>query len=117
MSNYSFYRVKQKIGLFLLALQASTLVAQQFRYATHLAHLQLYDDNSGVAVADYDQDGDLDIYLVARKKYSDGNYPLSRLLENEGNGSFVDVTAEMGLISTVDYDIGLPYFLQYGERQ
>ncbi len=95
----------------------SPLLAQQFRYATQLANLQLYGDNSGVAVADYDRDGDLDIYLVARRQVSTGDSSTSSLLENLGNGSFIDVTSEMGLISSVNYDIGLPYFLQYGERQ
>ena len=40
----------------------------------------------GVAVGDYDNDGDPDLYLTGFNE--------SRLLENQGNGSFADVTAE-----------------------
>jgi len=43
----------------------------------------------GCSAADYDQDGDLDLYLL--------NYGPNVLYRNEGNGSFKDVTAKSGL--------------------
>ncbi len=42
----------------------------------------------GVAVGDYDNDGDSDLYVT--------NYGPNTLLRNEGGGRFVDVTAESG---------------------
>ncbi|MEE9131368.1 MAG: CRTAC1 family protein [Phycisphaerales bacterium] len=56
---------------------------------------------SGAALFDYDNDGDLDIYLT------NGNYelpearvaesPVNRMYRQEADGSFVDVTEESGL--------------------
>ncbi|WP_298474319.1 FG-GAP-like repeat-containing protein [uncultured Maribacter sp.] len=53
--------------------------------------------NYGNAVADYDQDGDLDIFIVAYNSYdaNDGT-TISRLLENK-RGFFEDVTDKVGL--------------------
>ncbi len=47
--------------------------------------------SAGVAVADYDKDGDLDLYFVAG---SDG---INKLYQNQGDGSFVEVTSEAGI--------------------
>ena len=41
-------------------------------------------DGCGVAAADYDNDGDMDLYLA--------NYEEDILLQNDGNGNFTDVT-------------------------
>jgi hypothetical protein len=46
-------------------------------------------DGSGVAVADYDNDGDLDIYLAN----SDGDVLLKNQLTETGTATFIDVTA------------------------
>ncbi len=43
----------------------------------------------GVAVADYDNDGDADLFV--------GNYGTSRLYRNNGNGTFTDVAEKVGL--------------------
>ncbi|HEU4597123.1 MAG TPA: CRTAC1 family protein [Pyrinomonadaceae bacterium] len=43
----------------------------------------------GVAVGDYDNDGDFDFYV--------GNYGVSRLYRNNGNGTFTDVAAQLGV--------------------
>jgi len=43
----------------------------------------------GVAVADYDNDGDADLFV--------GNYGVSRLYRNNGNGTFTDVAEKVGL--------------------
>lgn len=50
----------------------------------------------GVAVADYDADGDLDLYICM---YHDGTSGQSEnlLLNNDGFGNFTDVTAEAGV--------------------
>src|SRR5215472_3666692 len=46
-------------------------------------------DGSGVAVADYDNDGDLDIYLAN----TDGDVLLKNQLTETGTATFIDVTA------------------------
>jgi hypothetical protein len=54
---------------------------------------------NGVAVADYDRDGDLDIYFSGFLPFID-SVPKSynRLMRNDGNGTFTDVTLEAGFI-------------------
>jgi len=49
---------------------------------------QIRDYGMGIAAADYDHDGDVDLYLT--------NFGPNRLLRNEGDGSFTDVTTESG---------------------
>ncbi len=44
-------------------------------------------DGCGVAWGDYDNDGDLDLYLV------NGSYQANKLFRNNGGGSFTDVTS------------------------
>ena len=46
------------------------------------------DCGMGVAVGDYDHDGDADVYLT--------NYGPNRLYRNDGDGTFTDVTAHAG---------------------
>ena len=56
-------------------------------------------DTNGVAVADYDADGDLDVYLVAVDTFHGGRpQNWNRLLRNDGEGVFIDVTEESGLM-------------------
>lgn len=53
-------------------------------------------DNNGVVVAeDYDRDGDLDLFVGSRSvSLNYGLDPQSFLLENDGKGHFIDVTAQ-----------------------
>lgn len=52
--------------------------------------INLYDHGCGVAVGDYDGDGDDDIYLL-------NQLGPNGLFRNRGDGKFEDVTAEVGL--------------------
>jgi len=59
-----------------------------------------------VAWGDYDNDGDLDIALTGR---SNADAPLSRVYENQGGGTFVDISAglidvEHSSVAWGDYD-------------
>ena len=55
-----------------------------------------WNDRPGVAIFDFDQDGDLDIYITQKGGYS------NRLYENDGYGKFLDIakSAKVELISS-----------------
>lgn len=65
---------------------------------------------SGCAFLDYDNDGDLDIYLVNGTRHGKGNAskPASsnKLFRQESNGTFSNVTAEAG-VEDVGYGTGV----------
>ena len=55
---------------------------------------------SGAAFLDYDNDGDLDLYIVNSASlpgFVTDAPPTNVLYRNEGNGGFTDVTAEAGV--------------------
>lgn len=62
--------------------------------------------NNGVAVADYDNDGDLDIFIVSARS-QDGEEYWSRLFENTNNGNFIDITESSGINQNLNHDIDL----------
>src|SRR3982751_1579060 len=56
---------------------------------------------TGVALLDYDNDGDLDIFIVNASKlegFPKGEEPTNHLYRNDGGGKFKDVTREAGLL-------------------
>jgi hypothetical protein len=64
---------------------------------------------SGVALTDFDRDGDVDIYFVGGGDLSQGRArpaaAKDRLLLNDGRGNFLDATEEWGLTSSA-YGMG-----------
>lgn len=53
---------------------------------------------TGVSVADYDNDGDLDLYTVAASQHEEGSPDTyNRLFRNDGDGTFTDVTRLAGV--------------------
>jgi enediyne biosynthesis protein E4 len=55
---------------------------------------------SGVALFDYDRDGDLDAFIATASRlegFAPGQEPTNHLYRNEGNGTFARVTQEVGL--------------------
>ncbi|MBL8863532.1 MAG: CRTAC1 family protein [Planctomycetes bacterium] len=50
-----------------------------------------------VATADYDGDGDVDVYVMRGAWWRDGGEHVNSLLQNDGRGRFVDVTYAAGL--------------------
>ena len=56
---------------------------------------------AGCAFLDYDNDGDLDIFLMTASRsegFAEGAEPSNRLYRNDGNGRFSDVTGQAGLV-------------------
>ncbi|MBI4531839.1 MAG: VCBS repeat-containing protein, partial [Candidatus Latescibacteria bacterium] len=60
-----------------------------FTDATDKAGVGNSDYGMGCAVADYDNDGDVDLYVT--------NYGPNRLYRNNGDGTFTDVAAQAGV--------------------
>ncbi|MEM8893268.1 MAG: FG-GAP-like repeat-containing protein [Bacteroidota bacterium] len=86
------------IGGFLLVLLVTLKAhSQSFSYVESFESQSILTNTNGVAVADYDLDGDLDIFLVASRIFNEDD-PLSwsRLLRN-ADGSFEDVTIDADL--------------------
>ena len=96
----------KKTSFFLkLLLISYTSFSQQFRDASIYTDVNIYEDHNGVAVADYDQDGDLDIFIVGSFSEENNSQTWSRLLENTNNGNFIDVTLSTGIEQNLTHDI------------
>lgn len=61
--------------------------------------LQLNEHHYGVSFADYDKDGDLDVYFANYEYNETGNYfhKINHLYNNNGDGTFTDVTNFAGV--------------------
>jgi len=76
-----------------LAFGNNHLFAQIFERTDVVSGLGILEENNGVAVADYDGDFDLDIFVVAKAKDEAGiAKSASRLFRNNNDGTFTDVT-------------------------
>ncbi len=71
--------------------------AQAFTRIDSLVGLDIVRNNNAVSVADYDLDGDLDIFFTGYYSFDpndEGTW--NRLMRNNGDGTFGDVTMEAG---------------------
>lgn len=91
-----YFKITLAVLCFFLFSESQRIQAQAFQKTT-IRDLAKMKNNYGNAVADYDQDGDLDIFMVAYDAFERGKPETwSRLLENRGSGWFEDVTIEAG---------------------
>ena len=85
------------IALVICFLVENSILSQSFIQKT-IPALSMMSENYGNAVVDFDQDGDLDIFMVGYQSFDKSNpKSWSRLLENRGSGRLVDVTEDVGL--------------------
>ena len=84
-------------AIFFLLFLNNKIHGQSFERVESIVGLGVLKENNGVAVADYDGDNDLDIFVVAKAKDNPGSpKTLSRLFRNNNDGSFSDVTDSAG---------------------
>lgn len=80
-----------------LVFTGEIVLAQQFQEIAAQAGLGAMRYNNGHAVADYDRDGDPDIFIVALHSFSlIDSSTWSRLMQNNGDHTFSDVTISAG---------------------
>ncbi|MDG5492540.1 FG-GAP-like repeat-containing protein [Psychroserpens sp. SPM9] len=90
---------------------STRLSAQIFEQVQVISGLGDLKHNNGVAVADYDNDLDLDIFVVALNQDVDGEEAThSKLYRNNNDGSFTDVTDQVGLANLLPFDEDLDAF-------
>ena len=65
-------------------------------------------DGAGVAFWDYDQDGDVDVYINNSDTIGDPLNLHNRLWENDGTGKFRDVSVERGVANLGSLGRGTP---------
>lgn len=86
------------MSLFSMLAMPENSFAQAFKLSTQDAGLGSVEKTDGVAVADYDRDGDLDVYFVVLPPYrQDSPATWNRLFSNNGDGTFLDVTTIAGV--------------------
>lgn len=80
------------------------LYAQNFTRIELQSGLNLLRDNIGVAVADYDGDNDLDLFVVSKFRDVEGSSLESQLFRNNNDGTYTDVTEVAGLTNLHPYE-------------
>ena len=92
-----YFFVGLEIAVLVLWLHSTqSASAQSFKWRTEQAGLGLIKETNGIAVADYDQDGDLDIYVVSRSSFDpDDRSTWNRLFSNQGDGTFSRVPSDV----------------------
>ncbi|WNH09876.1 CRTAC1 family protein [Thalassobellus suaedae] len=93
--------IKHSVFIFILLfiIPCHYLKAQTFNRIESVAGLSILEENNGVAIADYNKDGFLDMFVVALGKDEDGiSKSHSRLFKNNNDGTFTDATEASGLL-------------------
>ena len=96
---------KKLVVFFILFFQINTFSQEIFKHVEDVSGFRNLKENNGVAVADYDGDFDLDVFVVSIWKDEEGNEATkSRLFRNNGNGTFTDVTESSGFENLLPSD-------------
>ncbi|MFY0653040.1 MAG: VCBS repeat-containing protein [Cyclobacteriaceae bacterium] len=74
----------------------SEVQSQHFQDISTQMNLDNLSHHNGNAVADYDRDGDLDIFIVALKSYSSSDLSSKSILLRNDEGRYTDVTSGAG---------------------
>ncbi|GAA4230291.1 hypothetical protein GCM10022291_00060 [Postechiella marina] len=83
---------------FIIVLFSLKSFSQTFKRIERIAKLTNIGENNGVAVADYDGDNDLDLFVVAKAQDNiNEEKGKSKLFRNNNDGTFTDVTTTSGL--------------------
>ena len=94
------FRLLKCVTPFFLLFFSVCIWSQTFERMETVSGFEIVQENNGVAVADYDGDLDLDIFIVAKAKDVNGiEKTHSRLFRNNNNGTFTDVTQQSGLVN------------------
>lgn len=106
------------VAVFLLV--TTGLMSQRFERVDGFESDSELLNSTGIAVADFDLDGYPDIYVVASEIFDpDDPFTWSRLLKNEGDNSFKDVTLSSNLIhwqaETRDGNLGSKMGASWGD--
>lgn len=101
--------------IFLLLINKN-LNAQQFTRVEVLTGLNGVSNNNGVAIADFDLDNDLDIFIVGTMTF-DENDPntWSRLLRNNNDGTFDDITFKSGFAEAFNHEMTFIFMNSVGD--
>lgn len=105
----------RQVTTFLILILAVPTLAQEFKLRTGQAGLTGVTSSNGVSVADYNQDGYLDLYFVAEEGYEPADGATwNRLYRNNGDGTFSDVTLDMEALSKATVSKWHPMGDKYG---
>jgi enediyne biosynthesis protein E4 len=77
-----------------------------FEDVTAAAHLVITRDSYSASFADFDRDGDLDLFLTHWGSFVHLDQPMENLWRNNGDGTFTDVTQEAGITPYLHPDLG-----------
>lgn len=107
--------MKKRLTVIAVLCLARVSAGQEFTQVSGPAGLSTAVATNGVAVADYDLDGDLDIYFVTRNQYDASDTTTwNKLFRNNGDGTFADVTSEAGVRSKVSGQPSSPMGYKFG---
>ncbi len=100
--DWTHYRGIRGVWILLICLVIvpfyNTLMAQTFEEVGRASELAKSSHSQGMSVADYDKDGDLDIFIVSKFLFDESDpQTWNRLFRNDGDGNFTDVTIEANL--------------------
>ncbi|HEY3369294.1 MAG TPA: CRTAC1 family protein, partial [Prolixibacteraceae bacterium] len=88
--------------LSLLTILSQSTTAQEFSRIESSAGFNLKESTKGIAVADYDGDHDLDIFVVVQQTYDSLNVKTwNKLFRNNNDATFTDVTKAANLDKSI----------------